>query len=278
MTIAHSIQTESHLDDALIDGYLSKLGFGHRPEPTLENLAKLQQAQVLRIPFENLDYHFGNEIPMDPTVVRKIVEDNRGGGCYELNPAFHYLISSLGFDSRILPGRSYRDGVLGQPMMHLVLEVVVDGTAYLVDTGFRRNSQHPLDMTTAQEQVDPAGVYALSAASSDQVDVHLNGEPLYQFDRRGATIEDFAPTLWWWRTCPESPFLQSIFCSKPTETGRVTITGRRLTVNVGAERTSQELGSDDQVLAAYREHFDMDLPSVPALSEHGGARPGIRLE
>src|SRR5690606_25999798 len=95
-------RTAATIDDALVDRYLRRLGIDDRPEPTLDNLARLQESHVLTVPFENLDYHYGREIPMDERIVTKIVDEKRGGGCYELNPSFHHLLRALGYDSRIM--------------------------------------------------------------------------------------------------------------------------------------------------------------------------------
>ncbi len=266
------------LDADLVRRYLERLGFDEPPAPTLAGLRELQSAHVLEVPFENLDYHDRREILLDPRVVSKIVDERRGGGCYELNPGFHYLLLELGFDSRILPGRSYVDGVLGEPYMHLVLEVVVDGAPYLVDTGFRRNPRGPLAVLEEGVQPDPHGEFRLEAVGDGQVDVLVDGALLYRFDRRGATIEDFAPTLWWWRTSPTSPFLQSIFCSRPTLDGRVSLVGDVLSVTTREGRTKQTLRTDAERLAAYRDHFGIVLDHVPSLHEQSGGGRTIRFE
>lgn len=266
------------LANELVDQYLGVLGFDTRPAPTIENLAELQDRHVLTVPFENLDYHFGREIHLDERVAAKVAVDRRGGGCYELNPAFHYLLLSLGYQSRILPGRSYRAGQLSAPYMHLVLEVVAEGETFLVDTGFRRNSRRPLRLGERGEQGDAHGSYRLQPLAGGEIDLYLDGEPLYRADLRGATVEDFAPTLWWWRTCPDSPFLQSLFCSLPLEDGRITLAGARLSISRGSDREVRELESDAEVLDAYAQYFGIVLPGLPGRSEHIGTGRGIRFE
>jgi N-hydroxyarylamine O-acetyltransferase len=265
------------LDPALVERYLDRLGLTSRPAPTLDGLTRVQEAHVLRVPFENLDYHTGADIHMDTEVVTKIVDGRRGGGCYELNPSRHYLLLSLGFSSRIMAARSYVRGVLGPPNMHLVLEVTIEGRPYLVDAGFRRNSRRPLLITEGGEQQDPHGSYRVTAEPR-VLEVSLDRRPLYQVDRGPATIADFAPTLWWWRTCPDSPFLQSIFCSLPTEHGRVTLTGNRLVVKDETGVRAEQLDDQAALLQAYSTWFGIELPAVPQLSALAGRRPGINLE
>jgi N-hydroxyarylamine O-acetyltransferase len=268
----------SPLDAGIIDRYLALLGFSERPPVTVEMLTRLQERHVLTVPFENLDYHYGREIYLDERVVAKVADERRGGGCYELNPSLHYLLRELGFQSRILPGRSYRNGELGAPYMHLVLEVTVEGRRYLVDSGFRRNSRRPLRLDDRGEQADPHGTYRVEQLPSAEIDLYLNGDLLYRADLRGATIEDFYPTLWWWRTSPESPFLQSLFCSLPLDDGRVTLAGSRLSIVRGQDRDVVELIGDAEIRKAYETYFGICLDRLPNASDHVGSGPGIRVE
>lgn len=54
-------------------------------------------------------------------------------------------------------------------------------------------------------------------------------------------------------------------CSRYTETGRVTLSGRALATAVGGEHHRTELATDEEVLAAYRDHFGIRLARVPGV-------------
>nr|BFE58107.1 arylamine N-acetyltransferase [Dactylosporangium thailandense] len=237
-----------------VDEYLHRIGAARPARPDLDGLRHLQERHVLTVPFENLGYHLDEEIHLGGPVVDKIVRRRRGGGCYETNPAFGLLLTALGYDVAILPGRVFRPGGLGPPYCHLALRVTVGGVPWLVDTGFGRNSRRPLRLDDPGPQADPHGVYRVRDG-----EVTCDDRPLYRVDDRPAELDDFRPTLWWWRTSPDSPFLQDVFCSLPTETGRATLRGRRLTV----DGTATELTDDAAVFAAYRKHFGIDLDRLP---------------
>ncbi|HET6478852.1 MAG TPA: MFS transporter [Actinoplanes sp.] len=133
-------------------------------------------------------------------------------GCYELNPAFGMLLTALGFDVQLRAAAVHRAGGLGALLGHLVLRVELE-RPYLVDVGFRRNSRVPLRLDTEAGQADPHGRFQVVPAGTDGAyDVKLEYELLYRVDPRPCSIEDFRPTLWWFRTCPQSPFLQDLFC------------------------------------------------------------------
>ncbi|MFG2819405.1 arylamine N-acetyltransferase [Kitasatospora sp. NPDC048365] len=265
------------LDDTLVDAYLARIGARRPAQPDFDGLRHLQERQVLTVPFENLGYHLDEPIHMDEQVLDKIVRQNRGGGCYEVNPALFFLLTSLGYQVEILPGRVHRPGgELGAAMCHLALRVTLDGRQWLVDTGFGRNSRHPLDLASREVQSDPDGEYQLVDAAEGGIDVLLGGKPLYRLDDRAVRIADFRPTLWWYRTSPESPFLQDVFCSLRTEDGRITLKGNQLSVLAGKERSSETYPDDAEVLAAYKTHFGFSLDRLPGEPQLGGATAGVQ--
>ncbi|MEU9775647.1 MULTISPECIES: arylamine N-acetyltransferase [unclassified Streptomyces] len=264
------------LNDAQIDAYLARIGAARPQRADLESLRLLQERHCLTVPFENLDYHLDVPIHMDLKALEKVVDQRRGGGCYEVNPSFAQLLRALGYRVDVLPGQVYRPDGPGPYLGHLALRVHLD-EPWLVDVGFGRNSRAPLRFSAPGPQADAHGSYQVVRAEGEGAwghDVLLNGKPLYRVDERPMEIADFAPTLWWWRTSPDSPFLQDLFCSLPTEDGRVTLKGDRLTVVSGEERTTEELAGDEEVLAAYRKYFGIELDRVPRRPETG--RPGIQ--
>ncbi|MFE5602425.1 arylamine N-acetyltransferase [Streptomyces coelicoflavus] len=267
------------LNDARIDAYLARIGAARPRKADLEGLRLLQERHCLTVPFENLDYHLDVPIHMDVRALDKVVDGRRGGGCYEVNPSFALLLRSLGYQVDILPGQVYRPDGPGPYLGHLALRVQLD-EPWLVDVGFGRNSRAPLRFSDPEPQQDAHGSYRVVPVEGEHAwgyDVLLNGKPLYRIDDRTKEVADFAPTLWWWRTAPESPFLQDLFCSLPTEDGRVTLKGNRLTRITGDERVTEELADDQETLAAYRKYFGIDLPHVPRAPGSGDAgRAGIQ--
>ncbi|ATY97379.1 MULTISPECIES: arylamine N-acetyltransferase family protein [Streptomyces] len=251
------------LDDATVDQYLKRIG-AERPETAdLPALRRLQERHVLSVPFENLDYHDGTPIQLDESVVDKIVHRGRGGGCYELNPAFGFLLQALGYDVEILPARTYSGEKLGPPLCHMVLRVTVDGESLLVDVGFGKCPRGPLHFGTRGEQSDAHGVYELVPVGNGEVDVLLKGKPQYRVDDRPAGLDAFLPTLWWYRTAPDSPFLQYVFAAQVTAGGRVSIKENTLTVMENGERRTEELATDEAVVDAYRTHLGITVERAP---------------
>ncbi|MFI5619659.1 arylamine N-acetyltransferase [Streptomyces sp. NPDC051567] len=266
------------IPDVLVTAYLARIGASRPAAADLAALAELTERHVLTVPFENLDYHLGQEIHLDERIVDKIVHQGRGGGCYEVNPAFGMLLEALGYQVDILAARVHRPGGLGAPLGHLVLRVTVDEAAYLVDVGFRRNARRPLLLGAGEVQYDPQGAYHFGAERQGEHDLFLDGAPLYRVDVRARELGEFRPSLWWFRTCPDSPFLQDVFCSLPTVEGRVTLKGNVLTRRVHGELLQEELADDNAVFDAYHKYFGLALDRLPDEPVRPEGSPGVAVE
>ena len=78
------------------------------------------------------------------------------------------------------------------------------------------------------------------------------------------SLADCVPTCWWQQTSPLSHFTRSTICSRLTPGGRVSISGRMLIQTQDGTRTEQQMDTDEELLAAYRDHFGIELGRVPA--------------
>ncbi|HEV1998610.1 MAG TPA: arylamine N-acetyltransferase, partial [Candidatus Dormibacteraeota bacterium] len=58
-------------------------------------------------------------------------------------------------------------------------------------------------------------------------------------------------------------FTQSMVCTLLTKTGRITLSDHTLIETVGESRTEHALGSDSEVLTAYREKFGVVIGRLP---------------
>jgi N-hydroxyarylamine O-acetyltransferase len=122
------------------------------------------------------------------------------------------------------------DGGLGPPFDHLALVVrLPDGTGpWLADVGFGSHSTYPLLADARAEQAEPGGRFLLAGTPDGDIDVIKDDQPQYRFELRERALDDFVPTCWWQQTSARSHFTRSVICSRLTEDGRISISGRRL--------------------------------------------------
>jgi N-hydroxyarylamine O-acetyltransferase len=255
------------MDEGTAAGYLRRISVSPPAHADAAGFRQLHRAHQISVPFENLSIHLGEPISLDEDdLVSKIVDRRRGGFCYELNGAFGLLLETLGAQVARVSARVYFDGGrLGPPFDHMALVVrLPDGTGpWLADVGFGRHSVYPLLLDSRTGQDDPAGRFLLAEAPLGDVDVLKDGEPQYRVELRERSLADFIPTCWWQQTSPMSHFTQSTICSRLTEDGRVSISGRTLIRTSNGSRTEQQLPSDEVLLSAYRDHFGVALDRVP---------------
>ncbi|MCX3286365.1 arylamine N-acetyltransferase [Streptomyces sp. NEAU-H22] len=276
------------MNSAQVDAYLRRLGAEHPAWPTVDALRELHLRHLRTVPFENLSIHLGEEIVLEEKhLLDKVVGARRGGFCYELNGSFGALLAALGYDVALLAGRVYGDeGRLGIPYDHLALRVrTVDGGDWLADVGFGAHSHLPLAFGDRGEQEDPGGTFRIVEAGPDaagvrgghgtvdaaDLDVFRDGGAQYRLEVRPRALGDFVAGAWWHSTSSGSHFTRSLVCSRVTEEGgRITLSGRRLTVTAAdGTREERELEADEEILGVYRDRFGIELDKVPTLRDPG---------
>lgn len=253
------------------DRYLRRLGLDRRPPPTLATLADLQLRHIRSIAFETLSTMLRAPVPIDlASLQRKILEDGRGGYCYELNLLFLALLRELGFEARALSGRVVMGGgeLSGIARTHLVLLARVDGEDHVVDVGFGGMvPSAPLRLDSDAVQQTPHepfrlrhadGVHALDALVAD------DWRPLYIFDLAEQQPVDHVVGNWYVSTHPDSPFLGQLVAARIGEGWRKTLRNGDFAVHrigVGSER--RRLADADAVIAALGEEFGIRVPPDP---------------
>jgi N-hydroxyarylamine O-acetyltransferase len=245
--------------------YLDRIHANVEPDssfqPTLEVLSYLHERHLCAAPFENLDIHFGVPIVVDQTkILEKIVTRNRGGFCYELNGAFAWLLTELGYDVTLLSAAVARaDGGFGIAFDHMALRVDIEGAPWLADVGFGDSFVHPIP---------------LIEKASDDYHLDRDGEhwtlkhestPKYRFTLTPRRLSDFEEACHYQQTSPESTFTQRVVTTRLTPEGRVTLTRERLILHGphdGGGRVETKIDHDAEWRRALAEHFDIVLENV----------------
>src|SRR5437879_10285132 len=172
-----------------ISSYLERISYNGPLTPNSETLRSLHRAHLFAVPFENLDISYGRRIVLDEdALVRKVVEEHRGGFCYELNGAFAALLRELGFDVTLLSARVSRtDGSMSPEFDHLTLRVDLE-EPWLVDVGFGDLFQEPLLLKPNLEQHRGDDVFRIVESGErlavQRLEPDGSWKPEYSFDLR----------------------------------------------------------------------------------------------
>jgi N-hydroxyarylamine O-acetyltransferase len=142
-----------------LDGYFTRVGYAGPKTASIETLRALHHLHIQAIPFENLDVLLGRRIEMtDEAVASKLVQQRRGGYCFEHNTLFKAVLRALGFEVEPFLGRVRRNvpANVRTGLTHMVLRVTADGRAWLCDVGFGSlGSPAPLTFEFDVEQTTP---------------------------------------------------------------------------------------------------------------------------
>src|SRR6185369_9420564 len=146
--------TKRHNGFMNIEAYLKRINYSGSRDVTPETLRALQVAHLKTVPFENLSIHAGEPIVLEEEALfTKIVEQRRGGFCYECTGLFAGLLRALGFEVAMLAaGVAHREGGFGPVFDHMTLMVTMD-ERWLVDVGFGESFLEPLLLDSRAVQV-----------------------------------------------------------------------------------------------------------------------------
>ncbi len=246
-----------------VAAYLARIGYRGPTGPTAETLRQIHRAHMLSVPFENLDIGLGRRITLDPDAfVRKIVEERRGGFCYELNGAFATLLEALGFKVTLLSARVPRaDGSETPEFDHLTLRVDLE-EPWLADVGFGDFILEPLRLQVGLEQSQEAGRFRIEERGNDLLVQKGQGKEWieqYRFTLMPYCLADFAAMCDFHQTSPESPFTRKSICSLATADGRITLADRKLIETRNGTRQERILESDTERKRLLREIFGVAL-------------------
>ena len=252
-----------------VEAYLSRINYRGSLARTAETLRALQVAHLSSVPFENLSIHAGEPIVLEEAALfTKIVEDRRGGFCYEANGLFAGLLRALGFDVAMLAaGVANAQGEFGPNFDHMTLMVML-ADRWLVDVGFGDSFLEPLLLDERGEQVQGTQAFRIDAD-----DPHLilmrrkeggNWEPEYRFTLQAYTFADYEEMCRFHQTSPESHFTKGRICSRSTEGGRVTLSDMRLITTSSPQqlRSERTLASQEEYDRVLREEFGIVMKNV----------------
>ncbi len=151
-----------------VSEYLMRIKVFERIRPDLGTLRKLHRNHLYQIPFENLDIQYKREIKLEGDhLFRKVINDNRGGFCYELNYLFHLLLRELGFDTRIISARIFEKNELGPPYDHMAIIVTIDNEEWLADVGFGNLCTEPKRIIAGLKQPDGTNNFMIESLSGN---------------------------------------------------------------------------------------------------------------
>lgn len=247
-----------------VAAYLERIGYTGSTAPTAETLRSVQRAHLYAVPFENLDIGRKRKILVEPEAsIRKIVDERRGGFCYELNGAFAAFLEGLGFRVTLLSARvPCADGSDGPEFDHLTLRIDLE-QPWLADVGFGDSFLDPLLLQSGVEQLQEDGRVFRILQRDGVLDLQRQEAGAwkreYLFTLQPRRIEEFAAMCHYHQTSPESPFTRKRLCSLATPDGRITLSDWKLIITRNGTRDERTVTSEKEWDELLEQHFGVVL-------------------
>ncbi|GAB2888194.1 arylamine N-acetyltransferase [Paraburkholderia jirisanensis] len=254
-----------------LDRYFARIGYDGPRAATLDVLRDLQRLHTQTIPFENLNPLTGRRVLLAlPELVAKLVEQRRGGYCYEHNLLFAQVLTQLGFAVTPLSARVLwrRDPATVPARTHMTLRVDIGDDAWMTDVGFGLvTPTAPLRLVAGEAQPTTLEPYRFAAAARDAFDLEVKTGDLwakvYRFDLQRTEPIDYEVMNWYVSTHPDSFFVANLVAC------RIAPAARRVLFNdLYTERTPDGRKEERRITGALeldaclRDEFGIDARGI----------------
>ncbi|WP_010250908.1 arylamine N-acetyltransferase family protein [Acetivibrio cellulolyticus] len=246
-----------------LEAYLDRINYNGKTDVSFDTLQGLHICHAINVPFENLDIIRGKEILIDKdSIYRKIVLNNRGGCCSELNILFEFLLKSIGFKVRHLMGRPITDNNSINARIHQLLLVEAEGRKWLADVGFGGSgliAPLPFEEGIVEKQFtecfrlisDETHGYILQHKRLDEY------RSLYSFTLDESYPSDHMVANYFCSKSPYTIFTRKKFCTRATKSGRITLTGKELKIRNNGESTSAIIDDEMEYDRVLKDYFNL---------------------
>ena len=248
-----------------VESLLARIGYVGPANVSLKVLQDLKLAFLLSVPFENIDVHIPREIKLiEGAAEEKIVQQQRGGFCYECNFLFYQLVSQIGFEAIICSARMMKNDKLLPPFEHMVLLVTIEEATFLVDVGNGESVRIPMNLQSDEVHLTPEGKrYKIGSFDGQPAleccdrDVTIWGTK-FAIDPTPRRLEDFSDRCHFQQTSKQSVFTTQPMATLALADGRRTIRGRQFLETKENQQTREVVFEDEsQFYACLQEKFGL---------------------
>lgn len=217
-----------------------------------ELLERIYHAQVTHIPYENIDYlNLEKEKITEKRLYHQIVENRRGGVCYDLNAFLGEVLNSIGYEAYPVMADHYRTHMENTEYRHSGL-IVKDctGRVWLSDVGDSfSGALRPLQLLDGVVQVPGNEAYLLKKREDGSWMLYVQPKDEwianYAFREEPASLEE----LTYYKLVamnPEIPFTHDELFHIRTDTGFRILRGKTYCEKNGREKTVRTVDGSER--------------------------------
>ncbi|MDZ7880963.1 MAG: arylamine N-acetyltransferase [Saprospiraceae bacterium] len=247
-----------------LSDYLKRIKLTKTPAPTLAFISEMMQQQLFTVPFENLDVQAGKIVSLVPEeIVDKLVHQNRGGYCYEVNGLLALALQKLSIPCYFTAARSMTYATK-RPRTHLVIIAKIEGRSYLLDTGFGSYGiRLPMDLSLTNQDIEQdSQKYKLEKKGSDfnvYALVQKTWLPQYSFKKQVYEYIEFSLANYFNSTHPTSIFVKAPLIILFNQEGKKVLSGNSIKYYRHGEMT-EKVFDIEEYTTILKEEFDLSTP------------------
>lgn len=258
-----------------LEGYLNRIGYSGRVEPTIETLRAIHLHHAQAIPFENLNPFLRVPVVLDiDSLYQKLVLNKRGGYCFEHNLLLSEVLKLIGFNVKGLAARvlwNQPEGII-TPRGHMLLLVEISKERYIADVGFGGLTlTAPLELNPDVEQRTPHEYFRLRASNADYVlEAKVQGiwKRIYSFGLHENFLADYEVTSWYLSNHPTSHFVTGLIAAMPFGNGRHTLRNIDFATHyLDGSHDRKRFEEVGQLRDVLENTFQITLPDSPTIDE-----------
>jgi N-hydroxyarylamine O-acetyltransferase len=255
-----------------VDAYFRRIGYSGGRAPNFETLSGIVMAHTGSIPFENIDVLLGRPIKLDiESLQTKIVQNNRGGYCFEHVTLFAAVLEELGFQVVRHTARATLAAPRTKaPRTHMFITVLLPEGTLVLDPGFGGFApRFPVPLTDSESNVDDTDSHVMVRDGSYwSLRTRDSGGKL--IDAWASTLEpdnlvDFIVGNHYTSTHPDSVFVNWLMLRAFDGQTAISAINRDVKLRTGSDVQAYQLKDRSELRQLLAERFKMDLPEVEHL-------------
>lgn len=251
--------------DIFVQKYLERIKLQGNVLADLDTLKKIHKQHLLNIPFENLNIMDNKKIEFDiEKMWTKIVEEQRGGICYELNGLLFHLLALIGFEVKYISAKVLDDG---NEFDHVLIIAQINSDGFLVDVGFGDGFLEPIKFEVDIVQKDLKGYFKIIEVEEECYQLLKSEDgseysPEYTFSLKERSLDDFKERCFDFETSPDSRFRRNRLCSLENESGRVSLKDNKLIITENGKRMEKEIQNLNEYQIHLKQTFNIVIKDL----------------
>ena len=188
----------------------------------------------------------------------KIVNEKKGGICYELNGLFLQLLKGIGYDAKYICAKIREEGTYFD---HVLVMVTIENQEYICDVGFRDNFLYPIKIVPNIIQKNHNNDYKINKLDFNKYElIKINqnhAQRLYTFITEEKSLNDFSKRCKYYETTPDTYFTKSPFCALDTKKGKLFLTSDKFVISEDNNKKTIEITNKDEFNYYLEKYFDI---------------------